>query len=211
MAHDVRTLQARCAALRFWPGPIDGDLGARTRTAIAAATRAQEAKGRPFIHPSGLTRIHFHWTGGNYTPNAVDQKHYHFIIDGDGVEHDLHDPTKVLAHTRDANDSAIGISLAAMVDAVERPFSPGPCPVLERQVAALARLSASLCARYDIPVSRFSTLSHSEVQPTLRIKQRQKWDINWLPGMAAPGDPITVGDRIRVMIARDLKSLKQTT
>ena len=45
-------------------------------------------------------------------------------------------------------------------------------------------------------------MSHSEVQPTLGIRQKQKWDINWLPDMAAPGDPITVGDRIRAMVSR---------
>lgn len=208
MTYDVRMLQARCAALGFWPGPIDGVLGKRTQAAVAAAAQAQGAQGRPFIHLTGLTRIHFHWTGGTYEPNATDREHYHFIIDGDGAVHDPHEPTEVLAHTRWANTGAIGIALAAMAQAVERPFSPGPCPVLARQLAALARLSAFLCERYDIPVSRFSTLSHSEVQPTLGIKQRQKWDINWIPGMAAPGDPITVGDRIRVMIARDLKGLK---
>lgn len=202
MSYETKALQARCAALGFWPGPIDGVMGQRTEEAMAAAAQAQGAKGRPFSHPTGLTRLHWHWTGGGYQPNSTDRAHYHFVIDGEGSVHDLHDPRKVLAHTRNANSGAIGISLAAMAQAVERPFIPGPCPVLARQLAALARLSAFLCERYDIPVSRFSTLSHSEVQPTLGITQRQKWDINWIPGMAAPGDPITVGDRIRAMVSR---------
>ncbi|MBL4917304.1 hypothetical protein [Szabonella alba] len=54
-------------------------------------------------------------------------------------------------------------------------------------------------------MSRFSTLSHSEIQPTLGIWQNQKWDINWLPGMDAPGDPITVGDKIRALVEAKMR------
>ncbi|MFD2439715.1 peptidoglycan-binding protein [Paracoccus kondratievae] len=60
----VRARQARCAALGFWPGPIDGIDGPRTRLAYAAAQDAQAAKGLAFHHPTGITRIHWHWTAG---------------------------------------------------------------------------------------------------------------------------------------------------
>jgi hypothetical protein len=203
----TKMLQARCAALGFWPGPIDGDMGRRTRDAMAAAERSQEARGRPFIHPSGLTRIHWHWTGGAYQPNAIDCAHYHFIVDGDANVIACHDPVKHLSHTLNANTGAIGVAVAAMGKAVERPFSRGPYPLLSRQLAALTALSARLCADYDIPVSRWSTMSHSEVQPTLGIRQRMKWDINWLPDLAGPSDPHTVNDRIRKMVARDLRAI----
>jgi hypothetical protein len=72
------------------------------------------------------------------------------------------------------------------------------------QLVGLARAAARLCAAYDIPVSRWSVLTHAEVHPTLGIAQRQKWDVNVLPGMAAPVDPITAGDRIRELITRYL-------
>jgi hypothetical protein len=77
-----------------------------------------------------------------------------------------------------------------------------------RQLDELCRWTAELSVAYWIPVSRFSTLSHSEVQPTLGIRQRWKWDINWLPGMSRPGDPIDVGDRIRAMISEHLQDAR---
>ena len=46
-------------------------------------------------------------------------------------------------------------------------------------------------------------MSHAEVQPTLKIAQRGKWDIIWLPGMTQPGDPVRVGDHIRGLIKAD--------
>jgi hypothetical protein len=174
---------------------------------MAAATQAQGAKGLPFIHASGLTHVRWHWTGGAYKPNALDRSHYHFIIDGEANVIACHDPRKHLSHTLNANTGAIAVAIAAMGGAVERPFNRGAYPLLSKQLSALTALSARLCADYDIPVSRWSTMSHSEVQPTLGIVQRQKWDINWLPDLEGPGDPHTVNDRIRKMVARDLRAL----
>jgi len=72
------------------------------------------------------------------------------------------------------------------------------------QLVGLARAAARLCVAYDIPVSRWSVMTHAEVQPTLGIAQRGKIDILCLPGMDKMGDPITVGDRIRELITRYL-------
>ncbi len=82
----------------------------------------------------------------------------------------------------------------------KHPFRAGPCPMTRAQVEGLVRATATLCRMYDIPVSRWSTLSHAEIQPTLGIRQRFKWDITWLPGMDRPGDPIEVGDKLRAMV-----------
>jgi hypothetical protein len=76
------------------------------------------------------------------------------------------------------------------------------------QLSAMTRDAASLCIAYDIPVTRWSVLTHAEVQPTLGIVQRWKWDITILPGMHVPGDPIAIGDRIRDMIAREVAAAK---
>ena len=201
MTYEVRALQARCAALGFWPGPIDGKYGSRTKAAEEAARKSQAAKGLPFIHPSGLTRIHLHWTGGGHKANATDRQHYHTVIEGDGTEVKCADPWVRRSHTLNANGGAIGLSMCCMAGAVERPFSWGQAPMTPAQLDGLARTAARLCLAYDIPVTQWSVLSHAEVQPTLGIAQRQKWDVTVLPGMAAPSDPITVGDRIRQMIA----------
>ncbi|WP_449044210.1 peptidoglycan recognition protein family protein [Paracoccus versutus] len=202
----VRARQARCAALGFWPGPIDGIDGPRTRAAYAAAIEAQRAKGLPFQHPTGITRIHWHWTAGGHKPNAVDLRSYHALIGGDGSVRWPVDPTSSRSHTLNANGGAIGLSICAMAGAQERPFVWGKAPITPAQVSALARETARLCRTYDIPVSRWSTLSHAEVQPTLGVVQRSKWDITVLPGMSAPADPITVGDRLRDLVARELST-----
>ena len=156
-----------------------------------------------------MKRIHLHWTGGGHTPNAIDLKHYHFIVAGNGdVVHgnlapeanlDVSDGQYV-AHTRGANTGAISVALAGMLGAIERPFYEGSAPINTDQLAAMAVLVAELCDTYKIPVTRKTVLTHAEIEPTLGIKQLGKWDITWLPGMAAPGDPIVVGDRLRDMV-----------
>lgn len=200
MTYDTRALQARCAALGFWPGPIDGVSGKRTVAAYNAAVAAQKAKGLPFQHPSGLTRIHLHWTAGGHTANATDKAHYHCIIEGGGNEVWCHPETAKLAHTLNANGGAIGISMACMAGAVERPFAWGSAPMTTAQLHGMAKVAARLALKYDIPITRYSVLSHAEVQPTLGIAQRQKWDVCIIPGMSEPGNPNAVGDRIRQII-----------
>jgi len=202
MTIDVRARQARAAALGFDPGPIDGVDGRRTQEAVAKAANAQGKKGLPFIHASGITRIHLHWSGGPHKPSALDRKHYHVLIHGDGSVEWAHQPETRLAHTLNANTGAVAVSLCAMAGAVERPFTAGAFPVRAIQQAAMARVVKGICAEFDIPVTRYSVLTHAEIQPTLGIKQRGKWDICWLPGMDAPGDPIEVGDRLRAQIKR---------
>ena len=203
----IRARQARCAALGFWPGPIDGIDGRRTRAAFEAATAAQRARGLPFQHPSGITRIHGHWTGGGHVPNSTDLRAYHGLIPGDGAPVWPALPGALRSHTLNANGGAIGLAICAMAGAVERPFQLGTAPITPAQVCAFAREAARLCRLYDIPVTRWSVLTHAEIQPTFGIVQRWKWDITWLPGMAAPADPIEVGDRLRAMVRAELQTL----
>ena len=158
-----------------------------------------------------LTRVHLHWTAGADGVNAEEKDHYHFIVGRDGgvTPGDLPPEANAApirgayaAHTLNANGGAIGVSLDAMADAVERPFSPGKYPITEAQLDAMARLVAGLCRKYGIPVTRKTVLTHAEVQPTLGIAQKQKWDITWLPGMDRPGDAVTVGDVLRAKISK---------
>ena len=157
-----------------------------------------------------MKRIIIHWTAGGHKPSNLDKGHYHFLIDGDGKVHAGTFPVeanrkpvkgKYAAHTLNCNTGSIGVAVCAMAGAVERPFDAGRAPITPAQVKALAALLRDLCAQYKIPVTRETVLSHAEVQPTLGIKQRGKWDIAWLPGMKAPGNPVAVGDKIRAMVA----------
>ena len=114
---------------------------------------------------------------------------------------------KYAAHTLKANTGRIGVAVCGMMGAVERPFSAGPSPITWSQITVLVGLLADLCRRYDIPVERRTVLSHAEVQPTLGIAQRGKWDIAWLPGMAVAGDPVEIGDRIRADVIKHMKGV----
>ena len=157
-----------------------------------------------------MKRIIMHWTGGGHRANHVDLRHYHYIIEGDGnVVNGDHPPeanrhiaqpnngSTYAAHTARLNTGSIGVALAAMHQAKDRPFNRGPSPITEAQLDALAKLCADLCAKYDIPVERHTVLTHAEVQPTLKVAQAGKWDITWVPGMVGPGDPVAVGDGLR--------------
>lgn len=157
-----------------------------------------------------MKRIILHWSAGAHGASDLDRRHYHYVIEGSGrvVEGQFrpedNESTRdghYAAHTLNCNSGAIGVAVAAMAGAKERPFDHGAFPITPIQVEALVRLVAKLCAKYDIPVHRETVLSHAEVQPTLKIAQRGKWDITWLPGMEKPDDPVKVGDFLRAKIA----------
>ncbi len=98
-----------------------------------------------------------------------------------------------------------------MSGAVERPFRSGTAPITGAQLTALAALCRTLSARYSIPVTPRTVLTHAEVQPTLGIVQRGKWDVTWLPGMAAPGTAVETGDRLRALITAPVVAEKVST
>lgn len=169
---------------------------------------------------SQLQRIVLHWSAGTHIVSALDRQHYHFVVAGDGTVYDgNHAPEanekpvtgKYAAHTLNCNTGSIGVAVAAMSGAVDRPFTAGKHPITDAQVEALVALCAKLCARYGIAVNRRTVLSHAEVQPTLGIAQRGKWDIAWLPGMDGPGDPVAVGDMLRECIAAAMGSAQTVT
>jgi N-acetyl-anhydromuramyl-L-alanine amidase AmpD len=164
-----------------------------------------------------LKRIIMHWTAGGPAATTLDMEHYHFIVQQDcKVVQGKRKPEdnistgdgKYAAHTLNCNTGSIGVSLCGMVAAQERPFAKGPYPITQPQIAVMCSLVAKLCHQYGIPVKRETVLSHAEVQPTLGIKQRGKWDIAWLPGMDAAGDPVAVGDKMRADISAALALMK---
>lgn len=161
-----------------------------------------------------IRRIHLHWTAGGASITDEEKDHYNFITATDGrlVEGDFapedQTPSNIAkgsdhyaAHTLNANSYAIGHAIDAMANANEKPFKPGPNPITAPMLDAFVRNNAAIVKHYGLKITRETVLTHAEVEPTLGIKQRQKWDITWLPGMKEPGDPIEVGDKLRSMIA----------
>jgi len=170
-----------------------------------------------------LKRIHMHWTAGADGIIPIEDDHYNFIVDRIGKVHNgKHPPEHQMpanvkkgsrfyaAHTLNANSYAIGIAMDAMAMAEERPFNAGKYPITPVQVEAFCKFIAHLCLLYDIPVSRETVLTHAEVQETLGIRQNNKWDIMWLPGMAAPQPAIFVGDILRSKITGYINAVNYT-
>lgn len=160
-----------------------------------------------------MKRIILHWTAGADGVIAMEADSYNFIISRDATVHpgvpvNRQVPPLIngayAAHTRQCNSYSIGVSLDAMAGARERPLHIGRYPITEIQVDAMVKLVADLCSQYGIKVQRDTVLTHAEVQRTLGIKQRNKWDITWLPGMVAVRNPLIVGDVLRKRISAQM-------
>lgn len=153
-----------------------------------------------------MQRVHLHWTAGWHDPRPDELPHYHIVIGGDGKLYkgagirfnkkplDRYGP--YAAHTLNANDGAIGVSIACAVGAIENPYFPGKAPPTITQYQKMIEVTAQLCEHYDIPVTFKTVLSHAEVEGNLNIPQRGKWDFTRLPFMKEQGGR-KVGDRIR--------------
>ncbi|MEM8623673.1 MAG: N-acetylmuramoyl-L-alanine amidase [Pseudomonadota bacterium] len=165
-----------------------------------------------------LKRIIMHWTAGGHSASSVDKRHYHEIVEGDGerVEGD-HLPEannstsdgRYAAHTRAFNTGSIGLAMAAMSGAEERPFKKGKHPITPVQLDTFVEMVAEYADTYTIEIARETVLCHAEVPITHEIWQRGKWDITWLPGMAKPGDPIGVGDTLRDLVRQKQREMRQ--
>lgn len=156
-----------------------------------------------------MKRVILHWTAGRNRASASDRKHYHYLVNADGnVVQGAHPvsanaaPVRgaYAAHTLNCNTDSIGVSLAGMAGAVEFPFSAGKSPITEVQWNAAAKLVADLCRQYRIAVRADTVLSHAEVQGTLGIKQRGKWDISRLPWDSSVIGAKACGERFRSLV-----------
>jgi len=170
-------------------------LSPKSETAIAAA-----------CVPAKMERIVVHWTGGGHKASANDRAHYHLLIEADGnvvqgiptIDLNQRPARKgYAAHTLRCNSGSIGVSLCCMAGAIEAPFHPGVAPMTKTQWDALPHVLAALCKFYQIPVTPQTVLSHAEVQPTLGIAQKQKWDITRLPFGPAVVGARAVGEIFR--------------
>jgi N-acetyl-anhydromuramyl-L-alanine amidase AmpD len=158
-----------------------------------------------------MKRIIVHWTAGGHRANSTDRQHYHYIVEGDGnVVVGKHpvlanaSPLKrsYAMHTKGCNTDSIGVSMACMGGAKERPLTYGRYPMKRAQWDAFCKLVAQLAARYRIPITPKTILSHAEVQGTLGIKQNNKWDFTVLPPFPELKGARMCGDKLRNDVAR---------
>lgn len=166
-----------------------------------------------WMPPAPMRRVIFHWTAGNHRANATDKRAYHILVEGDGnlvrgrssIANNAPGASGTPAsHTLNLNTGSIGVSLCCMVGAKERPFDAGRAPMTIEQWRAAAGAIAELCRRYKIPVTPQTVLSHAEVQGTLGVKQRAKWDVTRLAFDPSISGAKACGDAMRVMVQANL-------
>lgn len=153
-----------------------------------------------------MRRVICHWTAGTHVAGDTDLAAYHILIEGNGrlikgrPSISLNSgrvKSGYAAHTLNCNGGSIGVSLCCMADARERPFHAGRFPMTRTQWNALVVVVAELCRYYKIKVTPRTVLSHAEVEDTLGIKQRGKWDYARLPFDPGVVGPKACGDKLR--------------
>lgn len=167
-----------------------------------------------------MNRIVLHHTGGGYTPSAEDLAAYHEVTDGDGKTHAGRHPIlanapgksliagRYAAHVAGLNTGSIGLSMACMKGGVwsnpsECAFFPKPA-----QLRSFVRNAAEKCISFGIGVTRTTVLTHAEVQGTLGVKQKNKWDFDYDPfGIVDSRDPVVIGDILRDHINAEIENL----
>jgi len=196
---------------------VDGKPGKLTQAALQSLTE------EPPVTPSGgnipaswmpkcdMDRIIVHWTAGHHKASSSDREHYHILWEADGtavrgiptIDKNVASGAKAgyAAHTLNCNTGSIGVSMCCMANAVEQPFNAGNAPMTKAQWDAMVKGVAQLCVRYGIPVTRETVLSHAEVQGTLGIKQRQKWDISRLAFDRSVVGATACGNLLRQQVA----------
>jgi hypothetical protein len=195
---------------------VDNQNWSKTQQAIAQAISYLKVKtAEEIFHPTGLNRIHLHWTAGDYLvtpvpgPNNDEADHYNDVFDVDG-RHISGTPAidqafyasrfRGASHTLSANTGAIGLSIACMGDASYSGSvaNPGKWPINWVQIDAMLKRAADYSRMYDIRISKWTVLTHAEIQPTLNIKQNGKWDIMVLPdNPKLVLNPVIAGDILR--------------
>jgi hypothetical protein len=171
------------------------------------ADRIRDSVPPGFLPPAPVERVILHWTAGGPYPNPMDRLHYHLLVDRDGhLSRGLTPIGRWCPHTRRLNTGSVGIAACGMSGAGPMPFSAGPCPLTEAQVAALCRAAAQVIKRYGLIVTERTCLTHCEVPRVYGIDQRGKWDISWLPGMRLP-DRAVAGDRLRRLVKEALSQM----
>ena len=164
----------------------------------------------PDMSTQRMKRIICHWTAGGSRASQLDRQHYHRLIERDGTvvlgteeiaDNIVTADGDYAAHTLHLNTGSIGVAMCGMGGAVEHPFDAGPVPLTEHQFTVFCALIADLCLEYAIPVTPQTVLTHAEVETTLGVKQRGKWDIAALPWDPRLRGSRVVGDHLRATVS----------
>jgi hypothetical protein len=205
----TRDIQARVCALGFVTD-VDGMNGPGTRKAVEAAMRDRRVKTyQELFHDSGIHSLVWHWTAGRDMPSREDLKHYNDVFDFEGnqydggarIEHQANYDWRKgvgVSHSKNANSGRGGLAVAGMHGAEGWPsLDWGDHPITWDGIDGMLKRSADYCKEFDIPVTKWSTLTHAEIETTLGIKQNNKWDYMVLPGDTQVRNAVVVGEILR--------------
>lgn len=192
---------------------VDGMMGPNTRKWLQEAMRIKGVSKVNDLFTRGVRGIVWHWTAGSHGIIELERKSYNALFDNQGnwydggataqeqVHYDWRNGIGV-SHTKSMNTGWLGASVDAMAGATEFPLNWGSNPVTWEGIDAMLDWTMEQCEEYDIPVSPWTVLSHAEVQQTLGVTQKWKWDYKVLPGYDRSVDARIVGDILRDRMIR---------
>ncbi|MCA1806888.1 MAG: hypothetical protein LC687_03360 [Actinobacteria bacterium] len=196
----VRDYQIRCNSLSLPDSTVlvvDGMNGPNTRKQMDLVVRRLGLNDPiEMFDPSGITRVHWHWTASTYYVDWRVRSHYNNVFDHEGNEYDGRSPAHMQAaydwrnkvgvsHTKDANTGAVGLAFAGMAGAEANwgtsTVDQGKYPLTWEGIDAMLKKTAEYCRAFGIKPSPWTTITHAEVQTNINIRQSGKWDIRCLP------------------------------
>ncbi|MEU5220732.1 N-acetylmuramoyl-L-alanine amidase [Streptomyces sp. NPDC020807] len=153
---------------------VEGELDHRGAQWTAAARANWRRADRPDDYT--IDRVVIHVVQGSYATalkvfkNPGHGAAAHYVVRGDGHVAQMIRELDVAFHAgnRDMNERSIGIEHEGFVDR--------PRDFTAAMYAASARLTAGICARYDIPVDREHVIGHVEVEGTDHTDPGPHWD-----------------------------------
>lgn len=188
---------------------VDGIGGPATRSGISEAMSKMNVRRKEDLFDRGVRGVVWHWTAGANGLIELERDAYNFLFDTKG---NIYDGNSTIAeqvmydwrrgigasHTLSMNTGWLGLSVDAMAGAEQtNPITWGSHPITWKGIDAMLEHTADLHKEYGFPISKWTTLSHAEVQPTLGVKQKFKWDYAVLPGDTKSRDPVEVGNLLR--------------
>lgn len=161
-----------------------------------------------------MRRIIIHHTAGSYTPNNVDRKAYHYLVQDDGfIQDGLYKPEDnenckdgvYAAHTYLGNTGSIGVAACCNFNfKLNEPNTSTKYPLTAKQFESICKLCATLCKKYNISANEIYT--HYGFDAKHNIKQG-KVDITYLPFLPNK-KPLEVQDYFRYVTKVYLNNLK---
>lgn len=210
MSFSIRDYQSRVNGIFNRPVlVVDGMSGPNTRKGIADAMAKVGVRRKQDLFDRGVRGVVWHWTAGANGVIELERNAYNFVHDTEGNTYDgnstvaeqvMYDWRRGIgaSHTKSMNTGWIGQSVDAMAGAKQtNPITWGSHPITWKGIDAMLEQTADLHDEYGFPISQWTTLTHAEVQPTLGVKQRWKWDYVVLPGDTVSRDPVEVGNFLR--------------